>query len=61
MRVKRSGWPWGWEMLGPRAEQDLQMPSSSRGGSAQLELTDALPRFHNTKLPHFFHSFRSKS
>ena len=40
---KAREWPRGWQMPGPRAVQNLQMPrSSSRGGWAQLNLTDAL-------------------
>ena len=34
--------PRGWQMPGPRAAQNLQMPRNSPGGRwAQLELTDA--------------------
>ena len=36
--------PRGWQMPGPRAAQNLQMPRTSPGGGggwAQLELTDA--------------------
>ena len=36
---KARDWPGGWQMLGPRAVQHLQM---LMGGWAQVELTDAL-------------------
>ena len=62
VRVKSSGLARGWQMLGPRAAQNLlmphprdwqggQMPRSSPGGSwAQLELTDALEERPQDKL-----------
>ena len=44
---KAREWPRGWQIPGPRAVQNLQMPLSSPrgeggGGWAQVELTDAL-------------------
>ena len=43
--LKARGLPRGWQMPGPRAAQNLQMPCGSPGGGgggwAQLELTDA--------------------
>ena len=55
MRVKSSGMAGGWQMPGPRAVQNLQMPQPGTdkagkcpavarggGGWAQVELTDAL-------------------
>ena len=57
---KAREWPAGWQMSGPRAVQNLQMPHprdwqggkmprSSPGGEgwAQVELTDALPQNDN--------------
>ena len=61
MRVKRSGLALGLGNARPPGSARFANAQQQQGGSAQLELTDALPHFHNTKLPHFFHSFRSKS
>ena len=55
MRVKSSGMARGWQMPGPRAVQNLQMPHPGTdksgkcpavawGGWVQVELTDALER-----------------
>ena len=52
---KAREWPRGWQMPGPRAVQNLQMPhrgtdkagkcpAVARGGWVQVELTDALER-----------------